>query len=135
VAYTGGCLCGEIQFRIDSEPNSIQICHCTQCRKAQGGAFATNIPVDASALQFLSGEKLLKAYESSPGKERFFCSQCGSPVFSRRASNPSIIRLRAGLINEPLKAGLAWHAFTGSMCNWWTINDELPQYKEGYVPS
>ena len=134
MAYSGGCLCGGVSFRVDSELEPIQICHCVQCRKAQGGPFAAVIPVDVSNFRLLSGEHLLKAYESSPGKQRVFCSCCGSPVYSRRPSLPGVVRIRAGLFNEPLSVKPAWHAHTGSKCNWWSIQDGLRQYPEGYVP-
>ena len=132
--YTASCLCGGVQLALDAEPGPINVCHCVMCRKAQGGPFATNIPVAASAFQLLSGEEVLKAYESSPGKERLFCGHCGSPVYSRRKSVPSVVRVRAGLINEPLQSGLAWHAYMGASCNWWPINDGLPQFAEGHAP-
>ena len=126
--YTGHCLCGEVAFTIEGPLAPVQVCHCAQCRHAQGGPFATNIPVAASAFRLLRGAGMLKAFESSPGKERVFCSRCGSPVFSRRAARPEVLRIRAGLIEQPLEAGIAWHAHTGSQCRWWTIADELPQY-------
>ena len=106
-----------------------------QCRKSQGGPFATVVPVDVSAFRLVSGEHLLKAYESSPGKQRLFCGECGSPVYSRRQSLPSIVRVRVGLFNEPLNVRLGWHAHVRSKCNWWPIDDALPQYLDGYVPS
>ena len=114
MAYTGSCLCGGVRFRIKGELGPVQVCHCQQCRKAQGGPFAAVIPVDVLAFHFIEGEALLNAYESSPGKQRVFCSRCGSPVFSRRASLPQVLRVRAGLIDEPLTVGIAWHAHTGS---------------------
>jgi len=133
--YTGSCLCGGVRFRVDAALAPIQVCHCMQCRKAQGGAFAAVIPVTASAFHLLSGEELLNAYESSPGKQRVFCSRCGSPVYSRRESVPGVLRLRAGLFNEPLPVKPAWHAYTGSKCNWWPVDDGLPQFPEGVPPS
>lgn len=42
---SGSCLCGEITFEVSGELAPIQICHCTQYRKAQGRAFLTNTPV------------------------------------------------------------------------------------------
>ena len=134
MAYTGSCLCGGIAFRVESELEPIQVCHCAQCRKAQGGPFAAVIPVAVSSFNLLAGEHLLKSYESSPGKQRVFCSSCGSPIYSRRQALPGVVRVRAGLFNEPLRVKPAWHAYTGSKCNWWAIEDGLPQYGEGYVP-
>lgn len=125
---SGQCLCGRITFEISGEPAPIEICHCSQCRRAQGTAFATNIPVAADQFHFLTGEDCLSVYESSPGKERAFCSHCGAPVFSRRASLPGKIRVRAGLLEGPLKQGPSSHAFTASKADWWTITDDLPQF-------
>jgi hypothetical protein len=42
---TGSCLCGSIQYQYDGEINEIALCHCGQCRKAQGSAFAANSPL------------------------------------------------------------------------------------------
>jgi hypothetical protein len=28
----------------------------------------------------------------------------------------------------------AFHAYVASKANWWTIQDEVPQYPEGYAP-
>jgi hypothetical protein len=55
-------------------------------------------------------------------------------VLSRRQSLPGVVRVRAGLINESLPVRPAWHAHTESKCNWWPIEDRLPQYKGAYAP-
>lgn len=132
-SHTGSCLCGRVTFRIDAELEPIQVCHCMQCRKAQGGPFATNIPVAAAAFHLLSGAESLKVYASSPGKERLFCGHCGSPVYSRRPSLPLVVRVRAGLINEALQVRPSLHMHTHAKCNWWPIDDGLPQFSEGRV--
>jgi hypothetical protein len=135
MSHTGSCLCGAIRFRIDGELAPIQLCYCRQCRKAQGGAFAAVVPVAASAFRFIRGEDVLRAYESSAGKERVFCGRCGSPVFSRRHALPDVLRVRAGLIDEPIESRIAWHAHTASKCSWWDIpHDDAPRYEEGHVP-
>ncbi|MQX51924.1 GFA family protein [Alcanivorax sediminis] len=129
--YTGSCLCGGVAFEIAGELEPIQVCHCQQCRKAQGTALVTNIPVKTEALHWVQGEALLKSFESSPGKKRVFCRECGSPLYSCLDSLPGVVRIRAGLLNEPLKTRPAFHFYVASACNWWPINDDLPQYPEG----
>src|SRR5690606_15260125 len=108
--YTGQCLCGGVRFSIAGELEAVQICHCQQCRRAQGTPFASNVPVSTAKLS-LQGAALLSAYESSPGKQRVFCTRCGSPVYSRRTDLPEVVRIRAGLINEPLANGPVAHFF------------------------
>lgn len=126
--YSGNCLCGGIRFRIEAELEPIQVCHCSQCRKAQGTPFATNTPVAEAAFHFVGGAELLTFFESSPGKQRAFCSRCGSPIFSKRDSLPGVLRIRAGLLNEPLSVRPQAHFHTASKANWWAIEDGLPQF-------
>ena len=129
--HQGSCLCGGIRFSVEGVLAPIQICHCIQCHKAQGGPIATNIPVDVRNLTFESGEDLLRFFESSPGKVRAFCTVCGSPVFSRRTALPGVVRIRAGLLDEPVRASLGFHAHVTSKASWWPIDDELPRYEQG----
>jgi len=128
---TGSCLCGAIRFAIDGELAPIQICHCTQCRKAQGTPFATNIAIAKAAFRILQGGSLIAGYESSPGKQRMFCSRCGSPIYSRRDALPDIVRVRAGTLDGPLATRPSAHFHIASMANWWTIGDDLPRYERG----
>ncbi|MFZ5522126.1 MAG: GFA family protein [Pseudomonadota bacterium] len=131
IAHQGSCLCGGVRFSIRGQLAPIEICHCPQCRQAQGGPIATSIPVKATTLELLEGEELLQQYESSPGKVRVFCKVCGSPVFSKRDSVPGVLRIRAGLLQEPVGTQLAFHAFTASKASWWPIVPGLPEFTEG----
>jgi len=129
--HTGSCLCRAVRFEVAGELAPVQVCHCGDCRKAQGGAFATNIPVATADFTLLSGDGELRAYESSPGKERVFCGRCGSPVFSRLASKPEVVRLRAGTLDEPVATGIGFHAYVASKASWWPITDDAPCYLGG----
>jgi hypothetical protein len=126
--YTGSCLCGGIRFQLSAELGSIDVCYCQMCRKAQGGPLVTNASVEASAIKVTQGQKLLTSYESSPGERRLFCSRCGSPIYSERTDQPQIVRVRVGAINEPLNVRPTAHYYTASKCNWWKIEDSLPQF-------
>lgn len=126
--HQGSCLCGAVRYQVEGELAPIQICHCSQCRKAQGTAFVTNIPVRESAFVLLGGAEQLKAYESSPGKQRVFCADCGSPIYSRTSKLPGVLRIRAGSLEGELETRPGGHAFTASRANWWDIHDDLPQY-------
>ena len=129
--YTGHCQCSGVRFRITGELEPIQICHCSQCRRAQGTPFASNIPVQESAFELLRGAELLKSFEASPGKQRVFCSHCGSPLYSKKATLPGVLRIRAGLLNEPLATRPGAHIYAGSKANWWSINDDVPRFEAG----
>ena len=128
-----GCLCGGVRFAVQGPLAPIQVCHCSQCRKAQGAPLATNIPVPETGFTLEAGADLLQAFESTPGKQRVFCRRCGSPVYSRRDSLPGVLRLRAGTLDGELPVGLAFHAYVGSRANWWPLDapDGAPRFPEG----
>lgn len=130
--YTGSCLCGGVAFAIEGALEPIQVCHCSQCRKAQGVPFATNIPVAAAAFRLLRGAGLLSSYSASPGKHRIFCGVCGSPVFSRRDSVPDVLRVRAGTIDGDLPTRPIAHFYHASRANWFDCNDDLPRFAEAH---
>jgi hypothetical protein len=125
---TGQCLCGGIQFTYQGPLGPIALCHCSQCRRVHGSAFSASAPVQKVHLQWLRGFDLVSEFESRPGKYRAFCSQCGAALYSRVDAIPGILRLRVGVINEPLEKSAACHVFVGSRSDWFEITDEIPQY-------
>lgn len=127
---TGGCLCGGIRYEYDGEINEISMCHCSQCRKAQGSAFVAVCPIDTRRFRITAGTGLLREYRAVPSKCRVFCSNCGSPIYSARDDLPHIRRLRLGTVETPFTCRNAYHAFTGSKASWFDIADGLPQYPE-----
>jgi hypothetical protein len=130
--HTGACLCGGVKFSIVGEIGPIQVCHCMQCRKAQGTALATNVPVHTDAFTLEQGSDLLTSFESTPGKLRVFCKRCGSPIYSQRNALPGVLRIRVGLINEDIDAPLQAHFYAGSKANWWPLDDDaVPRFHAG----
>jgi len=130
--YQGGCLCGNVRFEIIGNIKNIVFCHCTQCRKAQGSAFATNGNIDKNDFKFTAGEDQLTAYQEGH-LTKFFCQQCGSPIISKNTAYPNTVRIRLGAIETPITEKPEAHIFTTSKADWDDICDDLPQY-ESYEP-
>ncbi|MBA4795130.1 GFA family protein [Phenylobacterium sp.] len=130
IRHTGGCLCGGYRYAVTGALAGVQFCHCSQCRKAQGAAFAANMPVALADFEILAGEELLQVFESSPGKERVFCGRCGSPAFSRTSARPGFVRIRAGTLDAPAKPPLGFHFYVDSKADWWAFDADIPRYGE-----
>lgn len=131
--YLGGCLCGRVRFEIDAAIRSIVYCHCSQCRKAQGSAFATNGIVDTAHFRIIAGAENLSGYESSPGQKKYFCKHCGSPILSRSTTTPEQVRVRIGTLDSDITERPTAHIFSTSKANWEDICGALPQF-ESYEP-
>ncbi len=131
--YQGACLCGRVRFTINGAIRNIVYCHCSQCRKAQGSAFASNGIVAAADFDILTGADNLTAYESSPGQTRYFCRDCGSPLLSRNTARPEQVRVRLGTLESDIVERPMAHIFSTSKAVWEDICGDLPQYEQ-YEP-
>ena len=52
----GSCLCGTVTFEVNPPFQKMAHCHCSRCRKGTGTGHATNLTVEPSQFQWLSGE-------------------------------------------------------------------------------
>ena len=102
MTYKGGCLCGVVRFEISGPIQKIVQCHCSQCRKVQGSAFATNGFVATSDFRIISGESELTGYVHSEPQTKYFCQHCGSPIVSKNTNFPDQVRVRIGSIESDI---------------------------------
>lgn len=113
----GSCLCQAITYEVDQLDMPISHCHCHTCRKAHGAAFASTAGVMREHFRWLKGVEWLASYESSPGKRRHFCSQCGSHLMAERATQPHVIVRVATLDDDPAMTPQA-HIWTAHDVPW-----------------
>jgi len=132
--YTGKCLCGAINVTINGNISDIIHCHCSLCRKNSGTAFATNGFINTVDFTVISGKELLTQFSYKPGRNRFFCAQCGSPVYSENEQDPTRLRIRLGLIDSAISERPISHNFVSSKANWEDLDAELPRF-DGFEPS
>ena len=125
---SASCLCGGVRYEIDDGAiGPVVMCHCGMCRKATGSAYATNAAVAATAFHLRAGADLLTRYESSPGKYRYFCERCGSPVYARSPEMPDHVRIRLGLLDDDPGVRPSFHYDAESKAPWDEITDSLPR--------
>ena len=131
----GSCLCGGIQFEV-TEILAIALCHCSMCRKRNGGPFGIGAAVPVANFKLIKGGDLIQVYESSPGSQRAFCRVCGSHAPSE-SGDGKLYFIPPGLFDDDPGVKPALHMFVGSKAPWWEITDDLPQFEEwvpGYGP-
>jgi hypothetical protein len=128
--HAGSCLCGAVRYTVRGDIGAAVYCHCGRCRKAGGSAFATNAVVAAEAFELVEGAGMATTFSTPEGVHRVFCSRCGSPLISRRDSQPDLVRLRVGTLDTPLPGRPGAHIFVASKAAWFDICDDLPQYAE-----
>lgn len=128
--HQGSCLCGSVQYQIVGKLSDFGYCHCKSCRKASGSAYGANIGVKRVDLQLSDPNSCLNEYESTPGKLRTFCCNCGSPLYAYLRSSPSVVRIRLGSLDTRLGKTAKAHTFVSDKADWDVIEGPLPQFDE-----
>ena len=127
---TGSCHCRTVQFEIAGEIDGIWHCHCETCQKLNGTVYGSTGFVPVGAFNITAGQAALTAYESSPGKKRYFCSKCGAPVYTLAQANPERIGVRIGAVNgDPFIRSRA-HIWMSHHPAWYEVETGLPSYAE-----
>jgi hypothetical protein len=131
-SFSGGCACGAIRYEGSAEPLLSFNCHCYECQRASGSAFASLLIVPGAAFELVKGEPKYHPTKTDSGYtlERGFCPECGSPVFMKEPHRPDIVLIHASSLDDP-----SWHQpavdiYSSRAQPWDYMNPELPKFPE-----
>jgi hypothetical protein len=96
----GSCLCGAVKYSVDEGFDAFYLCHCEQCQKVTGSAFASNILTSVDNIEWLSGEdKVVKYQDMTRDFSKAFCGICGAgvPYVNRKKTH---LVIPAGSLNS-----------------------------------
>ena len=101
---TGRCLCGAVTYSADAEPVAQAVCHCTDCQRQTGNPFSVIVGVPRAAFN-VEGDTLASftttGEDHGGDTERYFCSACGSPLYSLSEKLPGMIIIKGGTLDDP----------------------------------
>ncbi len=96
---TASCRCGQLKATATGEPVRISVCHCLDCKKRSGSAFAAQARWPADTVRIEGRSKSWVNIADSGNRITFhFCPECGSDVHYR------IEGKFAGLVAIPIGA-------------------------------
>jgi hypothetical protein len=125
----GSCVCGRVQYRARGPFGSMTHCHCTDCRKSHGAAFATYVGVAAGQFTLTRGAEELSGWTTEAGTRRNFCRVCGSNISCTVAPEPEMVYIAVATFDTPLDRRPESHIFVRSRVPWFEIQDGLPQHQ------
>jgi hypothetical protein len=126
---SGGCACGAVRYQSDAEPLAMLNCHCRDCQRAGGGAYAPVVVLPQSGVR-LAGELRYHRIVGAAGKavERGFCPRCGSQVAVKLERMPDAIGLQAASLDDPSLYRPAMDIFTESAQHWDKMDPALQKH-------
>lgn len=86
----GQCYCGKVKFKVKMPADWAGHCHCTQCQRLHGAAFATWIGFNTKDWEVIDPEGVFSTFTANVS-EHGFCKNCGSPFFFRYTATNDIV--------------------------------------------
>jgi hypothetical protein len=121
----GGCQCGEVRYAITCEPTVIYACHCTECQRQSGSAFAMTavIPAEHFALTQGTPKSFRRTGDSGRTMECWFCPTCGTRLYHAPANLAQNVNIKPGTLDDTSWVVPNAHMWTRSAQSWVTIPD------------
>ncbi len=128
---TGGCGCGAVRFEIDRPLLSASYCHCTRCQHRTGSGAAATARAESRSVRVVEGADALRGWAPEGGREKVFCVQCGSALFSCEPGTQDYTGVRLAAIDGDPGVRPGSRQFVAYAACWEEIPDDgLPRYPE-----
>ncbi len=136
VTREGGCACGWIRYRIEDEPLVTHCCHCLNCQRQTGTAFAINLMIEVDRVAILNGtpEPVDVPRDDGSTQRIYRCPRCQVAVFSEYGW-PELWYVRAGTLDDPSSVSPDVHIFTKSKLPWLGLPKSIPTFEVYYKRS
>ena len=132
MTHEGGCLCGAIRFAVHGPLREILVCHCSECRRWAGRAWAATAARDAD-LELRGGDAMVWVLSprSAHGARRGFCRHCGAGLFWRAPARDRT-SISVGALDDPSGLRVAAHIWVEQGAGWERPPEGVPTFRRGY---
>jgi len=127
---SGRCLCGAVRYDVRGPLREILVCHCVECRRWAGHAWAATAAKNAD-LEITGDVAWFPSPQSAHAADRGICRQCGASLFYR-APGRDRISIGAGTLDDPDGLRVAAHIWVEQGADWEGPPAAMPSYPRGY---
>jgi hypothetical protein len=127
----GGCVCGAVRFEVPGPLRDVILCHCTECRKWAGHAWAATA-ARFEDLDFTDerGLRWIDSPDSVHDARRGFCSECGSSLFWQVPGSRTV-SIAAGCLDAPTGIRTVRQIWTDSAGDYYDLDERIPSDPQG----
>jgi hypothetical protein len=124
---TASCRCGQLKATVAGEPVRLSVCHCLNCKKRSGSAFAVQARWPADHVQIEGESKtFLKAGDSGNPATFHFCPDCGSDVYYLIDGKfEGLIAIPLGTFDDPYFGKPEYSVYESRKHDWVEITGDL----------
>jgi hypothetical protein len=126
----GQCLCGKVQFEIDTPARWAWHDHSSASRRAHGAAYATYVGSWRKRFRIVKGAAEITRFEDASTKTaRSFCQRCGTPLCYERPRSPHMVNIPRALFTGRTGRQPLYHIAIEELQEWTYIGEPLVPLK------
>lgn len=126
---TGQCLCGAVRYQSTGPTLFSVICYCRDCQRASGSAGVPVLGVPRTSFTFSGPVKQSRSRGGSGQPAvRNFCSECGCLLFGTPESEPQLVTIYVGSLDDPTSFHPQEALFTGQRPAWARLAAQLVEH-------
>ena len=127
---TGGCLCGQVRYRITSEPVVSRMCWCRDCQYLGAGSGTVGACFRTATFKVVGKTSdFTSVADSGSRMHRRFCPDCGTGLFYTNAAIlPRIIDIQSATYHDPEGVPAQVHIQVAERLGWMKSVHELPTW-------
>lgn len=96
------CRCGQLRAECSGDPGRVSVCHCLDCQKRSGSAFAFQARWPEAQVRLSGAFREWSVVGESGGSATFrFCPECGSTVAYAIDAMPGLVAIAVGGFADP----------------------------------
>ena len=134
IELAGGCACGQVRYRLTAAPMFVNCCHCLDCQRQTGGAFAINAIVERDRVVLDKGEPVAVTLPTESGypHDVYRCPTCQTALWSDYGRREVLSFLRVATLDDPKAIAPSAHIFTRSKQPWVGLPTDVPAFEIYY---
>ena len=124
------CRCGQLSAIVTGDPVRVSACHCLNCKKRSGSAFAVQARWPAEQVSFHGREKTWEQVADSGNRVTYhFCPDCGSDVhYEIDGKFDGLVAIPLGAFDDPYFAAPAFSVWEERKNDWVEISGDCVQH-------
>ena len=128
---TGGCSCGAVRYSFREPPLRAFQCQCRDCQKDTGGGHSSVVVFNRAAIRIDGDVKeIIREADTGRRKRKGFCENCGSPIYNQPESQPHLIGVYVGSLDDASIFKPSVILFTSRGYVWDQLDPEVPRLAE-----
>jgi hypothetical protein len=134
--WNGGCLCGQVRFRVNAPPLLSMACHCTGCQKLTASAFSLSLAIPREGFAVMRGAPV-RGGMHGPHRQ-LYCPHCKSWIFTEPHGMDFFVNIRSTMLDDHAWVAPFVEVYTAEKLPWATTpaphSFAAQPDLEGYAP-